>query len=310
MRDGVCEAVHSGHVAVVDPAGRLVVGVGDVDAEIYPRSALKPFQAAAALELAGTDLPSDELAIMAASHTGARAHQACVRRLLDRAGLTARMLRCPPALPTDAALLRERPEPRRIAHNCSGKHAGFLLASATLDDDAEHYLSDESSIQRGVLRWVRDVCATDPGGPGVDGCGAPAWRVPVSAVAAGFAALAIAANGPLAAVAAAMRTHPLLVGGHGVVDSVLMGADKRIIAKRGAEGVLGIAVTGGRPLGVAIKISDGAARATAPVAAAVLAGVGIPISATTARPAVLGGGIPHGFVAPTDALTSAARAAG
>lgn len=296
MRDGAVDALHVGHLAVVTADGRLIAGHGDPGAVVYPRSALKPFQAAAALGLSGVEVPDDELAIIAASHTGSGAQQAAVQRVLGRAGLGADALRCPMALPTDAVALRQRPPPTRLAHNCSGKHAGFLLATTAAGQDPGGYLTDGAAVQRAVRIAVGDACHHDAQGPGVDGCGAPAWRLPLSALARGFTAL-LTDGGTLARVARAMRVHPGLVGGHAVVDTVLMQAEPAIIAKRGAEGVLGIAARADAgPVGVALKVADGGVRAVGPVAVAVLDALGLHGAAALARPVVLGGGAPHGAV--------------
>lgn len=296
MRDGAVDALHLGHLAVVTADGAVVGGHGDPDAVVYPRSALKPFQAAAALELSGAAVPDDELAIMTASHTGSGAQQAAVQRVLTRAGLGVGALRCPPALPSDTAALRQRPAPTRLAHNCSGKHAGFLLAATAAGRDPSGYLQPDAVVQRAVRTSIGDACHRDPRGPGVDGCGAPAWLLPLSALARGFVAL-LTDDGVLARVARAVRVHPTLVGGHGVVDTALMLTEPAVTAKRGAEGVLAIAArSSAGPVGIAIKVSDGGVRAIGPVAVAVLEALGLRGTPTLARPPVLGGSEPHGAI--------------
>ncbi len=288
--------MHTGHVAVTDSAGRVVAAHGDPAVVIYPRSALKPFQAAAVMALARTTLDTDEIAIMAASHVGGYGQQAAVVRLLDRGGLTAAALRCPPALPRAAEAAQRRPEPTRLAHNCSGKHAGFLLATLCVGGDPGVYLDADSTVQRAVLTLLREVCGVDLLGPGVDGCGAPAWRAPLASLAVAFATLA-GADDELADVAAAMRAHADLVGGPGIVDTELMAAEHAVLAKRGAEGTL--AFTVGRAAeryGVAIKVADGHPRAVGPVAVAILERLGLRGAPGLRRPAVLGGGVPHGAI--------------
>lgn len=285
--------------------GRIVAVHGHPTVVTYPRSALKPFQAAAVLGMAGTRPAIDELAIMAASHVGTPAHQAAVVRLLDRAGLTAGALRCPPALPTDAAALRERPTATRLAHNCSGKHAGFLLAAVGAGASLDEYLHPEHPVQQAVRTRLRAVSAVDPQGPGVDGCGAPAWRLPLQALARAFMALA-GGDAEVSAVATAMRTHPVLVGGPEIVDTELMQAEPTIVAKRGAEGTLACVVPPPvGPMGIAIKVSDGASRALGPVAVAILERLGLRGAPELRRPEVLGGGARHGALEVTDELERA-----
>src|SRR5258705_1973564 len=45
LRGGYVESVHYGHVAGVDPRGKLLAWAGDPPASVFPRSAFKPFQA-------------------------------------------------------------------------------------------------------------------------------------------------------------------------------------------------------------------------------------------------------------------------
>ena len=45
-RSGVEESVHLGHVTVCDATGRLVAHAGDPHRVVFPRSSLKPLQAA------------------------------------------------------------------------------------------------------------------------------------------------------------------------------------------------------------------------------------------------------------------------
>lgn len=303
VRDGAVESVHCGHAVVVDPRGTVVAAAGDPEVAVYPRSALKPFQAAAVVGLAGP-LPADELAVIAASHTGAAAHTARVRAVLARADLSVEALRCPPAPPTDAAALAADARPSALTHNCSGKHAGFLLATRAWGGEPADYLAPAAIIQRAVRDVLRRSCAVDPAGPGVDGCGAPAWRMPLRAVAHGFARLA-AGTGALGSVRDAMRAHPDLVGGVGIVDTSLMRAAPGVVAKRGAEGVLALAVGGPRPLGAAVKVADGSPRPRPTVAAALLARCGVAVPPDVTRRIVLGGGVPRGEVRATDALRRA-----
>jgi len=65
-----------------------------------------------------------------------------------------------------------------------------------------------------------------------------------------------------------MTGHPELVGGPGAVDTLVMRALPRAVAKRGAEGVLCAGLPDGA--GVALKVEDGAYRAVYAAAGVVL----------------------------------------
>lgn len=131
VRDGVVESVHRGHVVLASSAGQVLAALGDPGFGVYVRSAVKPFQALATLELleaAGERLDEEGLAIACASHDGSETHQIEAARLLAQAGLDESALLCPHALPSDPATLRRSREASGLAHNCSGKHAAFLAA--------------------------------------------------------------------------------------------------------------------------------------------------------------------------------------
>ncbi len=55
VRGDMVESVHRGIVAIVDAAGAIVRGLGDVDRPVYPRSALKPIQALPLIESGAAD---------------------------------------------------------------------------------------------------------------------------------------------------------------------------------------------------------------------------------------------------------------
>ena len=74
-RNGFKESYHQVDVAVCDADGSVILGMGDLESVIFPRSAMKPLQSIALIELLKTleDIPefSDaEVALICASHNG------------------------------------------------------------------------------------------------------------------------------------------------------------------------------------------------------------------------------------------------
>ncbi len=270
VRSGRTEALHRVSVAVVDASGRLVAGAGDLETRFFARSALKPFQAQVALTF-GSGLAGEELALACASHGGLPEQVAIVERILADGGLTERDLGVPPAWPNslvgrDAAVRAGATAPRRLFHNCSGKHSSMLRACVAADLPIDTYLSPGHPLQQAIAAEVEELTGEDPGLPGVDGCGAPIHRMSPRGLGRAFAVLATDPDrGP---VRAAMRDHPALIGEPGRVDGVV-GTALGGAAKIGAEGCLGIAVVPAG-LGIAIKVWDGSARALEPIVAATL----------------------------------------
>jgi L-asparaginase II len=305
VRSGVTESIHLGHVAVCDPSGRLLASAGDPDRLLFSRSSMKPLQAAVSLRRIGEPLPQDLVAIMCASHNGEPMHVRTVRRLLRSGGLSERHLGCPPDLPMAPHARREVTGPRRIYHNCSGKHAGMLLASDRSGLELQSYLRPSHPLQREIVRAVRTATGVDPL-IGVDGCGAPVHGLPLRAMATLFARLSRPErlgrlSEPAATAAAAMRAEPYLVAGRGRSDTRIMEAVPGLICKVGAEG-LHCAALLGWGIGVAVRIDDGSDRAAAPALVKALELLGLLDEdeaqlerlAPVAAPPVLGGGRPVG----------------
>lgn len=261
VRSGLVEAFHDGAVAVADSGGRPVARFGDIARPFYFRSAAKPFQATVSQRL-GADLVPEELALACASHDGDPVHLALVERMLERGGLSEDSLRCPPGRPLgEAALLRQGASgPRRLWHNCSGKHAAMLRACVAQGWDTAGYDHPEHPLQRAVAEEMAKVAGSETRSTGVDGCGVPTFVTTTESMARAFARLA--SDEAYDAVRQAMHRFPALVSGTGNADAVvatwLDGA-----AKRGAEGCVGVAL---RHRGaIAVKVWDGATRAV-PVA--------------------------------------------
>src|SRR5919109_1157814 len=155
LRSGLEEAVHLGSVAVADASGRLIAAAGDPDVVTFARSSMKPLQASVSVTLAGDDLGDEEVAVMCASHNGEPAHLDRVRAILRTAGLGVEALRTPPSWPLDQASAASVDGPRPEYHNCSGKHAGMLLASVRRGFDTGTYRQASNPLQAAVLDAVR-----------------------------------------------------------------------------------------------------------------------------------------------------------
>jgi L-asparaginase II len=253
-RGGTVESIHRVHaVAVRD--GKLVGSAGDAGLVTFMRSAAKPIQA---LPLARErdDLDERDLAIASASHLADEAQLAAVQALLDKAPATEDDLECGP----------EGNPPRRINHNCSGKHAGMLALCRAQGWPLEGYRLAEHPCQRAMLAEVTAVAATKEIATAVDGCGVESFALPLEAMALAFSRLEGIDGG--GRVAAAMRAHPELIRGPRGLDTNLMQAFPGWIAKGGAEGLLCASAPDG--LGLALKVEDGSTRALRPALGAFL----------------------------------------
>ena len=291
-RGGWIESIHRAAFVAVDSEGVPVAALGDSGRPVLWRSTAKPFQAAPLVESGARTrfgVSDAELAIACASHGGERFHLEAAASLLARGGLDENALLCGPHAPLHAAsarrLVEEGREPTALHNNCSGKHAGMLLTTRHLGAHTGAYLEPDSPVQQAIRRALARHAAVDESriGLAIDGCSAPTFALPLSALARAYARLATALEEPaadpaLGAVARAMVGHPELVAGTGRLDTLLMRAcPGRLIAKVGVEGMYAVAAVGPRgPLGLAVKIADGdGERAPSALVIALLARLGV-----------------------------------
>jgi L-asparaginase II len=294
VRSGFVEGHHAGTAVVLDAAGAVVESAGDPGRPVFPRSANKPMQAAGMIE-AGLRLAAPDLALAAASHSGEARHVERVRAMLADGGLGPDDLGCPPDLPLDQtaarAVLAAGGGPTRLTMNCSGKHAAMLRTCRAAGWPVIGYLDPAHPLQQAIRATVEKLAGVPSSAVGVDGCGAPLFALPLTAVAQAFLRLVEAAPGSSAhTVAAAMRAHPELVGGTGRDVTRLMEAVPGLLAKDGAEGLYAAALPGRGA--VAVKIEDGAARARVMVVVSGLRRLGVtgPALDRLARYPLWGGG--------------------
>ncbi|WP_341368225.1 asparaginase [Yoonia sp. BS5-3] len=284
-RGDLVECIHQGHAVVCDETGQIVQAWGDIEAVIYPRSSCKMVQALPLLESgAGTALSDVQLALACASHQGAAIHTGPVRAWLDDLGLSDDDLRCGPQLPSDLdarnGLIRADEKPCQIHNNCSGKHAGFLMLNKHIKGGPEYDLIDHP-VQQACKAAFEDVTQETSPTFGIDGCSAPNHACTVYGLARAMAFFARAhVRSDTRSVAAArlvkaMAKYPALVAGETRACTDLMRAmDGRVAIKTGAEGVY-TAIIPDLRMGVAVKITDGATRASEAAITAILVRLGV-----------------------------------
>lgn len=281
------ESVHTGHIVISDAKGNIVESWGDPDKVILPRSSAKMIQALPLVASGAADahrLSAERLALACASHDGAPIHVAAVNAWLADLDLSDDNLICGPQESRDEEqrlkMIRGYEAPCRVHNNCSGKHTGFLTLARHLDAPLD-YVDPCNLVQCAVREVFEKVTGEATPGYGIDGCSAPNFATTVHGLARAMAWFASAQDraGVLdqagERLVAAMYDFPELVAGDGRACTDLMRAsDTPIAVKTGAEGVF-VAILPELRLGVALKIADGATRASESALAAVLVKLGI-----------------------------------
>lgn len=263
VRSGYDESLHHAAGVISGSGGEVIASLGDPDLAVYPRSALKPLQAMAMVQL-GLELEPDLLAVVCASHNGAPEHLESVRRLLARFELSEEDLRNTPSLPLGAtaekAARRAGVEPSPLQQNCSGKHAGMLATCRINGWPTESYVEVDHPLQVAITAMIVETGAVVDH-VGVDGCGAPTQVISLRSLAAAYSSIVGSA------VFESMTAWPDLVGGPDRDISIWMSAIPGLMAKEGAAAVMAFALRDGRA--GAFKIADGsdvARRAVLPEA--------------------------------------------
>ena len=256
-RGEVVEARHRVH-AVAAADGEVVRAWGDPALVTLFRSSAKPIQALPIVRVR-PDLDDAEIAISCASHLHRPDQIAPVENLLAKAGASEDDLEC-------------GPEPTRLEHNCSGKHAAMLLLCRERGWPTEGYRLASHPCQQTMLEEIARAAEVEPGllPTAIDGCGVVTYGLTLERMAHAFSRLERLDGGRRAADA--MRARPELVRGDGAPDTELMRLGDGWVAKGGAEGLL-CAARG--DLGIVLKAEDGAQRPLGVALAGVLAGLGL-----------------------------------
>lgn len=285
IRGATVESRHRGAVVVLDPDGGVAFSAGDIDAPVFPRSAVKAIQALPLIESGAADrfrLAPPEIALACASHNGEPRHVAAASSMLTKAGIDAGALECgtqwPMAEKVSRALAAEGRTPNALHNNCSGKHSGFLCVCCAQGLDTGGYVKAGHKLQdeiRGCLEAMTGA-AHKAENRGTDGCSIPTYAVPLRSLALAFARFGTGAGlEPERAKATrrireAIAEAPEMVAGEDRFDTSAMRIfGSRLMVKVGAEGVY----CGTLPelgLGVAIKCDDGNGRAAEVAMAAVI----------------------------------------
>ncbi|RVV98369.1 asparaginase [Mesobaculum littorinae] len=314
-RGNLLESLHRGHAVICDSHG-IVEAWGDPQAVIYPRSSCKMMQALPLVESGAADgLSTERLALACASHQGAPVHTGMVSAWLAEMGMSDDDLLCGTEVARDAAtrdaMIVEGAAPCQAHNNCSGKHAGFLALTRHLRAGAD-YVDPAHPVQTAVRAAFEDLTQQDSPGYGIDGCSAPNFATTVEGLARAMAAFAAPGGGVRGAAMTrleqAMRAHPVLVAGEERACTELMQAmDGNVAIKTGAEGVF-VAIWPERGLGLALKIEDGATRASECAVAALLSRMGAldpahPAALRRREPPILNrAGLEVGRIQPAPAL--------
>ncbi len=289
IRGDTVESVHRGHIIAINGDGKVLLSIGEPHTVTFFRSACKPFQAMPLITSGAADafgLTDDEIALACASHSGEQFHVEIAALMLKKIRLKESDLQCGTHMPFSEKeterLLRAGATITQLHNNCSGKHAAMLATARHLRSDTKTYLSLAHPVQQSILKTISTFCEVpvEEITIGIDGCCAPNFAMPLTAMARGFLNLISppigfadeVVRGAATRIVSAMVAYPELIGGSERLDTILMkAAPGKMISKVGADGVwlCGILPSESFPKGavIALKIEDGDDKRARPVVA-------------------------------------------
>jgi len=224
----------------------------------YGRSMMKPLMLKVFTKELEHTTNWPQKAISVSSHNGDTEHVTTAQSMLQESewGLM--------QTPLDVPLVqfgRQVRRPRRWYHCCSGEHAAILLGCRLKGWSRVGYMLPMHPFFQAYLNELRRYLGSDwnPLRVAKDGCGLPTISNTVSELARLFSNLAKYRNEDW--IWGAMTRYPDLIGGFNRLDStVIKSGNGNVIAKEGADGLLGLSIV--HPdfpegLGICIKIAHG-----------------------------------------------------
>lgn len=200
----------------------------------------------------------EQKAISVSSHNGAAEHIEAAQALLSESEWG--LMQTPLDLPL-VQFGRQVRRPRRWYNNSSGHHAAILKGCRLKGWNRAGYTLPEHEVFHAYLQVVRQYLGSDwhPRRVARDGDGLPTVAMTVNELAQCYAGLAVHKNEDW--VWESMVRHPDLVGGFNRLDTTIMkSCQKQVIAKEGADGLLGMSIVHPdypQGLGIVIKIAHG-----------------------------------------------------
>lgn len=275
------ESVHLVDAVVMDEEKNILASWGNIHTPVYPRSAIKMLQAMLVIESGAYEahkLDLRHLALAASSHYADPVHTELVHEWLAQYKLNENNLRCGIQSPSREAvrnsLLLSNLKPNRGHNNCSGKHSGLISVCVHKGHDIADYDQYDHPVQKDLLKLLSEVYEydLDHSPYGVDGCGIPTIATPLYNLALGHVNFFKRLSGKL--ILDGISKYPDLISGAGNFPTEITRATSgRVFAKVGAEGVY-CALAPKEKIYLALKVRDGAGRASQFATAALLSKFG------------------------------------
>jgi L-asparaginase II len=271
-RGGILENRHEGSLCILNEENKVIYSKGEIEkTPIFYRSAMKPLQSIPVFSTNVKDkygLDSAEMALFCASQRGEEYHQRYLNSLINKLGAEESELICGESYPLNEApkidYICGGNKKRKLLHNCSGKHLGFLAYINEKDLNKEGYGDFNHPLQKLIKNEVEELSEypKEKFAVGKDGCGVPIYGVPLRNMALSYLKFVNPNSGLsqekvriLSLISQTMQENPEIIASHDFICTVLL-KDKNIFAKGGAQGVYCLALKEEK-ISIALKVKSG-----------------------------------------------------
>ena len=279
-RGDFTESIHVVFAVAIDENGEIFFSSGDPHYLTCIRSALKPFQAAAAIKAGAVDaagFSDNHIALMCGSHKGEREHIDTARQMLQKLGLSSDDYECGAHFPshkdTRYGMIKNGQDALALHNNCSGKHAGMLALAKHLNQRTKGYIQKDHPVQETIFALLEEYTGLDDIPTSIDGCSAPTPFMTLATIAGLFQKLGSGEYLELERAYQAMVKHPFLISGSNSFDTLFIEVKNgHGVTKIGGESIRGVSIkkSDGGCVGLALKVLDGNFRALSPATMKVL----------------------------------------
>ena len=184
QRGELTESIHTAKCLVKNSNFKTILSSGHCRDLVYPRSAIKIFQALPFINSGAPEkyfLNEKILAIACSSHCGEPNHLNILKDWLKKINLSIKNLKCgihnPINNESSDNLLLSGQKPTQLHNNCSGKHLAMLSGCLANKMEYDNYVDYDHPYQkliRNSLEYFTESLIKKKG-IGVDGCNAPQY---------------------------------------------------------------------------------------------------------------------------------------
>ncbi len=245
------------HGAIAIWSGQKLIASLGGEQVCYARSLMKLFYMKLFAQELKDNTSWEQKAISLASHNGTPHHAQVAQSLLSEKDQ--HLMKTPPSKPLVPSNPQEALLESPWIHNSSGNHAGVLKGCQIKGWDTSNYMSTEHSVYKNLLSKLQSLLKWNPTRVAKDGDGLPTVALTVNELAAFYSTLVNEKSQDW--IWESMVRCPEMIGGVNRLDtSIIQACRGKVIAKEGADGLLGMAIEHPdypQGLGIVIKMAHG-----------------------------------------------------